>query len=156
MPSSITTVALHDALNRFQLQLDANVDRADPEELKPWAEQLRQAFAHLVHCVEERRAGLHNQLFAEIRARRNDQSKRIEELQQGDNRIQQQFEVVKSELIVLSLHAGDEVEPRVENQLPEDETALDVVERGNDLCQSIREQERCIATWFSDAMLIET
>ncbi|MCA9146261.1 MAG: hypothetical protein H6821_16710 [Planctomycetaceae bacterium] len=151
-----TTVALHDALNRFQLQLDANVDRADPDELKPWAEQLRQAFDDLVRCLEEQWAGLHNQLFAEIGAQHTDQRKRIEELQQGNDRLQQQIEVVKSELIVLSLHADKDVEPRVENQTPEDETALDMVERGDELCQLIRDQERLVAVWLSDVMLAES
>ena len=95
-------------------------------------------FEELVCCVEQRRTGLHSQLFAEIKAPRTDQRNRIEELQQGVNRIRQQIDVVKSELIVLSLHSGEEVEPRVENQLPDDETALDVVERGDELCQGHR------------------
>ncbi|HUG66256.1 MAG TPA: hypothetical protein VMM76_00815 [Pirellulaceae bacterium] len=152
MPSSSQSAKLKATLLQFQTQIEKEVDVDDQKQLQRWVEAVREAFDELHTIVDEQRQSLHTKLYDEIGDQDESQRTQIHEFQEADAHIDQLIEIVKSQLIVLTMQASSEIDARIENQgSDDDEPVLQVVDRGIELIHWIRDQEEAVASWFAEA-----
>lgn len=142
---------LKEALSRFQTQLEREIDAGDTLRTHHWAEEVRQAFDALVIVVNDRRQRIHSKLFSAITDQDCSRRHQIQELEDVDARIRELVDIVKSQLIVLSMQTSSEVEARIENQSFDDELVLQVADRGMELIQWIRDHEESVTSWFAES-----
>lgn len=144
---------LNAALLCFQNHLEREVEFSDPNQVHGWAESLRRAFDELAAVVEEQRQCIHRKLFRSIAEQGNSQRCQIQEFEETDAHVNELIEVVKAQLIVLSMQSSADVEPRIENQSSDDELPLQTIDRGTELIQCILDQEASVASWFAEAFV---
>jgi hypothetical protein len=150
MPLSLSA-KLKEALFHFKTQIERDIDIEDQTQVHFWAEAVREAFDQLEAIADEQRRRIHAKLYSEIGDHDESQKTQIHEFQEADAHIDQLIEIVKSQLIALSMQASSEVDARIVNQGSDDEPALQVIDRGTELIQWIRDQEEAVAAWFAEA-----
>lgn len=151
MPISPQATKLKEALIHFEAQLETEVDTDDQKQVHLWTQAVRQAFDELDAIVDARRQRIHAKLFSEIGDHDESEQSHIRALQEADTQVDNLLEIVKSQLIVLSIESSSEVEARVENQATENEPLQEVIDRGTELIHWIRDQEESVTSWFAEA-----
>ena len=153
MNVSSQSMKLKEAVLGFQQQIEQQVDLAKPEQVSQWALQTREAFNRLESVVHAQQQRIHETLFSEIADQDSALNERVGELQQADAEVQELMEIVKAELIVVGMQATSEIETRIENQKPDNDHILDLIDRGTDLIHWIRDQEDSVTAWFAEAFV---
>jgi len=151
MPTCSQSEKLKEALLHFQTQIEREVEIDDQTQVHSWAEGVREAFDELEAIVDEQRTRIHTKLYSAIGDHDESQQKQIRELREADTRIDQLSEIVKSQLIVLSMQSSAEVDARIVNQGSDEEPVLQVIDRGTELIHWVRDQEESVTSWFAEA-----
>jgi len=145
---------LQNAIERLEVELTREINRDDAENVRGWAGDVRASFDHLEAIVNAQRQQVHERLFRKVGDENNSEQGDIESLKKADEQIVKLLDLVKSQLIVLSMQASSEVEARVENQDDEnDEHVQDTIDRGTELIHWIRDQQATVTAWFEETFV---
>ena len=145
------TDRLRQALDRFQLDLDAKLAGEGQEKVRDWLKRLRASFDSLENILSEQWRHVHDRLFAKIESRGVGDLDNIRELRESDAKVQQLMEMVKAQLIVLEVESATSVEARVEQEPFGEIAIVEIVDRGSELVHWIREQESEVSMWYVES-----
>lgn len=148
MSATSSAAQIDDVLNRFQSKLDPTIVNATQEELRQWAEQVQESFDDLHDLLIRHRNRVHDRLFRSARADNADHQMTIAGLKRGDREVQKLLDIVKSQIIVLTVESASPTEPRLSHNDLDQDIVLEFIDRATELVNWIREQEATISDWY--------
>lgn len=129
-----------------------NMVATPPEvsEMKQWCARLRPTFERLESLVQSRRNRIHDKLFSEIADQRPDQYEQISKLRHADKKIEEFFDVIRTNVIVVELPTVESDEEQTRQQI------VDLSDRATELIYWVKDQEDTVAAWFAEAFAEES
>lgn len=142
------TAKLKKALDRFQSDLDRKLVDGDQDEVRSWLAAIRSSFDALKSIVDAQRERAHERALSHVSTHDDKQRGDVRELKESKEHVSELFEIVNAQILALEVECTTDVEPRVQEEPFCQTTCLELVDRGTELVNWIREQESAMTAWI--------